>query len=374
MNTLSKINQEIKDLCEHLNGLMEIQKGENQSTRDGYVCANIRTYKWIDEDDVVSIALNQRVPQERIEDLKEEFSEDRLYDIERHCNEWEVECFKDNEYSNMRETLKYYREIAKKRKLDKEEKKVVRYGEAIELLELDEDDIKWLGRSGGWLGFIEDGDLFEWNQTSETAFAHNLFWEVKSDNVTNSEFNELYNHERDNWFNGIEKTPTKRQVVKFLENEIQYWNDYINAIDTVVDHIEGLAKGMNEVYLERLSDEISEWMEQEDVLADVENLTLTENQIAWIEGKTETANGFLTLAKKKDDENLITSQRVTLPIKQVKLLHEKLKAMSIDKDQVVKLGWNLKGYTIERAKNIGNDILIKAGCHNMLLSNFTRLI
>jgi hypothetical protein len=398
MNTttkpLSKVNEKISQLASRILEIEQYEANDDFNTREGNICANIKVYEWLDEDDVMKYIKNRNLSSIE-EDILEEFNETRLNGIYDHTCEDQVEylkeryegnCDLDNPYkeynlykrfydANFKAyPLNYYSHRDKKtNKLVKEwlgtnkhfyedfkafSKRKINYPEAYlknirqkkewEFKEWDRRSLInfecWqYGRRGGWFSICKNSELEDQQFVQSSTFytAINELEGIED----NAEFNQILSDELEI------QSKYKKEFIKEMEIFIESWTEKFEAIKYFVEEIEKAAKGFKECLVYQLTAEIDEFIA--DLNIDFSNCSI-----------------------KIEDDHVITSLGVKVKLIDFKTAFLKVSnifnSLKTDEKKPIKL--NVAGYFVEYAKRIEDDILIKAGCHKFSLNNINSVI
>jgi len=378
MKPLSKINQEIIDLYNRVEEIEEYDATSDFDTRDGRIVANIKTYSWIDQDDLLDIINPLNLTEAQKQDVLDEFDDERLNNIYYHSCEDFVRGWKDEledrchlndlvtrahaynfflqnkDSDSLREKYKFYFEyymkefeafkkrkkngyyqylayIRKKNKFDYEEAR---------RLDLISPEVWQLGRSGGWLSVCKKSVLED-----QRLDEHIGFYEVNRDD--NDAVNEAL---RDAFCSTSASYQEKRRLIGSMKYFIKSWEETFDAVTHYVTQIEKSRAGFKEGVLERLREEVGIF------LADY----------------SDAANCTIAM-----QEDLIkTSLGVTIPLSEFKEAYISF----LKKHQTFKPGdkFDFKvrvgNYTTQFAKIGETDTIIKAGCHKFSLNQIQQAI
>lgn len=373
---LSKVNQEIYDLCKRVDEIEETDYSSEFQTRDKMICANIKVYEWLDSDDVTQIITENNLSDFE-EEIMEEFDEDRLGNIYNHtCEDWvsgwkeqyEGNCdlmnFKNvwyvwnctqnfsskedaiNEIKS--ESAKYYVGVyfdsARKFKTRKEwvdyinKKNEADYKEYCKRDQICKFQVGQYGRSGGWLSICHQDEVdFDFENS-------NLVYEILRHDG-NDNFNEILNDYDYSYKN-------KGELIAELKKEIKTVDDKIAAINSIIDDIEGSKKHFKSSLLERLREEVLTFSNELDTVPEPNvAVSVEENMIKTTMGITVPYDDF---------------RKAFLSIKDALL--------ELKETEVLKINKRVGGYVVEKAINIGHDILIKAGCHKFSVKQIQTVI
>lgn len=279
MNTLKKLS------AAYLNLMSE---AEDFDTRDKYLVANIKTYIWLDKDDILKICKDRGLSEDRTEDVFEEFRS-RLDGIRDHCaenkiynfiemlgnksmyytnyyklareyerflngnletytnykgetyNHWNLKAFKKFQSKNY-SSEKYLNYLKRKHKTEMKEYETVSM--------FDPDDVYQWGRSGGWLSFAPS-NFFEDNDALMIA-----------------------ENPHDDYDTYKEKMQILRPAIHELKKKIE-------AVNWILNYVKSCKEGFKNYLLEQLEYEIGEYLSEE----------FTEDTIQAQEDKIKTSRG-----------------------------------------------------------------------------------
>jgi hypothetical protein len=389
LKPLSKVNEKIKELAAEIIEIESYSADDDFDTREKSICANIKVYEWIDEDDVLDIVKKHNI-QAHEEDILEEFNEDRRNSIHNHTSEYEVGYLKekhednvdlDNPYNEFKLyedfynnnfeayplTIRTYTDFKGKYLTTNKcyYENLVSFSERknnkpSEFLKELKSKNKWsfdewerrdlidfecwqYGRSGGWFSICKTSELE--NQEFESYdFYSDVSYLEGIDN--NDEFNEVLRDELQLF------SIDKKKFISEMETFINNWKDKKAAIEYYVAEIENNKKYFKANLIERLEQEINDFIEN-DLNIEFSNCNI------------------------EIQENLIkTSLGVTIDLKEFtdafKLLHSFLSNIKTDEKEPIKK--HVGGYFVEYAKGIKDDVLIKAGCHKFSLKNIKQVL
>lgn len=340
---LSKINQRILAACQELYDLVNRNHVSDFDERDGYLVANIRIRNWLSDSDLENAMLLAGVTQEKREEVESEFNDERLYGIMEHCTQWEIQYFKE--------------EFGSKSQIDERNGNYPysKFAAAVWLIDGESSDVWQFGRSGGWLSFTKKETLeFSNYDNDETVCAD----EMTGNNYesSNARFNEaieehLYRNIYKKNKRGGQKRVTldtyraKLELVARLEAAAQDIRDKVEACEVIVKWIEDCAKGFIETCREQLNHEVSEF---------------------WDEIKEDgTLIGIKSNASIRIDGDLIkTSLGASVPLDEAKKVFHSIEFVG----DFISIGKEVGKFKVENARRFGEDWLIKAGCHKLLLS------
>lgn len=364
---LSKINQTILDIINEMVEIEETEHHKDFDTRDGKICANIKVYEWMDEDDVKKVIADNNLSHFE-EEILEEFDEDRLNSIYNHnCEDWVTQwkeqyesncdlsdfnkCFMVYSYASqkdmtlesaisMRPNMKYYFEsnFEKARKFKTREawvKNVIEknkqeYDEWDKRNKIDKFEVWQYGRSGGWLSICDDNEVdFSFDDHSD------LIYDLKDfpPNGDNQKFNEIL--QEYDYF-----SKHKPDLIKELRQEITKVNEKLEAINSIVSEIEESKKYFKDSVLERLIEEINDFVGEEDLSSSNVSIDVDGNLVKTSLGISVRLNDF--------KEAFMT------------FAHN---AVNMKDGDVMPINVKVGNYFVNRAVKLKDDILIKAGCH-----------
>ncbi len=380
-NQISKINEKIYHLFTELENIQDIN--HDFDTRDGKIVANIKVYDWLDSDDVQNkIDLYPNLSDAQKEVIKEEFNEDRLNSIYNHTCETEVDYLKDKYESNVDltdyekvfktyyrahngegRTKDFYLELYPKHAFYTNEYwDICAKFKTIELFrahikkqdgacyqewekrnKIDKFECWQYGRSGGWFSICDE------DETKDCALENYGYWII-------DELTKAYNKDDNKAFNIAlqEAEINKKTIVSELEGYLKRHNDKIEAIQCIVDDIEGSTKYFKESLIDRLEMEIDTFVSEE-----LEGVNLLPNCTIKIEKDLIKTSKGVTVYLSEFKTNL----SILLP-----------KFQKMVKDEVLKIDKKVGDYLVEYATKTENDIIVKAGCHKFSLNNILQTV
>lgn len=389
---LSKVNQKISDLASQILDIESYNTNDDFNTREGSICANIKVYEWLDQDDINKVISDRNLESAK-DEIIEEFNEDRLNSIHNHVCEIEVDYLKEKyeqnvdldnpyleynlykryfesdfksfpltyksirdknnvlvkEWLNTNKSLyKSFTEFSKRKNNNPEY--YLNYLRELNEWEFKEWDKRSLinfecwqyGRSGGWFSICKESEL-----EGEEFESYDFYTPVEElEGIEdNKEFNRILNEEFD-----VNYT-TKKQLINEMETFIDNWNEKKEAIEYFVEKIEEDKKYFKESLTEKLSTEIEEF---------VNDLNIE----------------FSNCKIKIEDAKIKTTLGVSVDLKEFKTAFNKVKGifskLEVNEKKPIKL--NVGGYFVEYAKRVETDILIKAGCHKFSLNNINKVL
>jgi hypothetical protein len=381
MKTISKINETIFNLVSEIAELQDTK--HDFDTRSGKICANIKVYEWIDEDDVLTICKKKNISPKQAKKVLKEFNEDRLNNIHSHVCEDEIrslkEQYEDNcDLSNFAaifstwrranntdkitkefymETYKqdsyyidkYWNEAQKFTSLELWKKHIIKqagneYKEWQKRNFIDKFECWQYGRSGGWFSICDEDEA---NCTIlDDNYDSWLFDDLEKayNEDDNRQFNEVIN-------NYIDRE-TKQQFLKSLRSLLKDYNDKINAITEIVQDIEDGKKYFKENLLHQLDYEIDEFINNE-FLINKTNVTI----------KIENDKIKTSLGVTVDEIEFKNAFNLLLP-----------KFNSMNSKEKFSISKKVGNYFVEYAKKTKNDVIIKAGCHRFSLNNIMQVL
>lgn len=391
---LSKVNEKISDLAQQILDIESYNANDDFNTREGSICANIKIYEWLDEDDVNNVITKHNLQAEAPEIL-EEFNENRRQNIFNHHCEMEVmylkeryqdNCDLDDPYKAKQLYANFYYSDFKAWPVDimtyrdkegKIKKQTIwthehQYKEAFKFSlqknNTPEDYLKHLkkknawqfsewdrralinfevwqyGRSGGWLSICETSELE--GQEFESYDFYTAIEELTGI-YENDNFNQTLREELE-----ISYTD-KKAFINEMETFISEWNQKKEAIEYYINEIEESKKHFKSGLLSRLEEEILTYV-HEDLKAQESNVSIKieANQIKTTLGVSVDLNAF------------------KIALRDVKPLFNTLQTVG----QTVAIKRRVENYFVEYAKKVENDILIKAGCHRFSLNNINQVL
>jgi hypothetical protein len=373
---LSKINEEILSLAERVVEIEDYEAKSDFDTREGHIVANVKVYEWLSSNDVESV-ISKRGFEAHKEDILEEFNEARLDSIVNHTNEWEVDYVKEklegrvhvNDLGNraasynifLREGgdvnpddftqhtfyLKHYKKefanfFKRKNNSLKAYKKSLKKNNPWDWEENRRLDSftpavwSW-GRSGGWLSVCEtrelEGEEFDYYLTD------------LSSSLTNKEFND----ELELIAVGQKE---KRKLIQDMKYFISEWEFKKSAIEYYVNEIEENKKGIKEAYLDRLEQEVYDYVT--------------------VDLGVQTSNVSIEV----DGDLVKTSLGVSVDVTEftANLMELKPTFLGMKPGDVVQIGRKVGKYFVERATGIDGDVIVKAGCHKFSVNQMLNVI
>lgn len=391
---LSKVNEKIIDLAQQILDIESYNANDDFNIREGSICANIKVYEWLDEDDVKNIIKSENLQSNEFAIL-DEFNENRLNNIYNHHCEMEVmylkERYQDNcdlddpyhakklyanffykDFKAWPVDIKTYRDkdgkITKQTIWTYEHKYKEAFKFSMRKNNTPENYLKHLkkknawqfsewdrralinfevwqyGRSGGWLSICETSELEGQEFESLDYYTDVSYLEGIHDN---NEFNQVLNDELEVY------SKDKRNLIFEMETFISEWNQKKEAIEYYINEIEEVKKHFKSGLLERLEEEILTYV-HEDLKAQESNVSIKieANQIKTTLGVSVDLNAF------------------KIAFRDVKPLFKTLQTAG----QTVAIKRRVGNYFVEYAKKVENDILIKAGCHRFSLNNINQVL
>jgi len=369
MNT---INNTIQEKINRLIELQDYKAIDDFDTREGKICANIKVYDWLDEDDVIAY-IDKEYPRADRGAILEEFNEYRLNSIHSHTCENEVSYLKEkyegnvdiSDYGKIFQVYhqshnvegrgkEFYIELYPKKKyyietywdkvkefktLEEFKKHLIEidswgYNEYIHRGKIDKFECWQYGRSGGWFSICSEDEV----NFSDIIYYNYGYW-----------LTDLVNIDNDKEFNAAitEEGEDKKSLLKRINETIKNAEDKIDAIKEIVANIEEGKKYFKDSLLSELHYEIDTFIEET-------NTELKSNcTIEVTNDKVKTSLG-VSVKLEEFRDNLV------LYVPQFKAMVE---------GEEIKIHKQVGNYQIERAKKIEGDIIIKAGCHKFSLSN-----
>jgi hypothetical protein len=380
MKTISKTNEAIFSLVSTANDIQDEKHDFN--TREGLICANIKVYHWLDNDDVISVCDTQNYSKKQRKAILKEFNENRLNNVYNHVCEQEItfiqeqyqgncdisnydEIFKvwyratsithDKEfYLNLYPQSKYYIQVfwdeAKKfDSYDLWKNHIIKanqreYKEYQKRNRINKYEMYQYGRSGGWLSICKESEIES---------------EILADNYSYYIFDELeecYNAQDNHGFNQVinqylDRGETKRDFVKNLKSLIRDHRLKVQTIAEIVSDIEASKSGFKSCLLSQLEHEIGEFLETEFNY----NSNVT---IQLIDGKVKTSLGVTV-----NENEFKTALIEALP-----------SLMKLKRKKKFRIHKRVGNYFVEYAKKYKKDTIIKAGCHRFSLNNIAEVL
>ncbi len=378
-NSISKVNKKIYQLVNRLNELSEYNPRNYFNTREGMICANIKVYDWLDEDDVLKVCTDLGI--KKTKKVLKEFNEDRLNDIRNHVLEYETDYIKERYETNCdvsdfnkifivgryafdstiertkvlenRPELKYYIENYWDKALtfktfedfknDVTTNSGKEYEDWYKRSLIDKIEVWQYGRSGGWLSICNQDEL-NFEDIFDKEFSYG-FWGRLYD-AYNSDDNYAFNQALSEDAYTSENKP---KLIKTLEGIIADVEEKIDAVRYIIDQIEGSKKYFKECLLQQLEHEIRDFI---------------------------TENNDYNVQIKIVDDTIKTTLGVSVPLQEFKNTFN-LVAPHIEKLQrKEKFTINKKvgKYNVEYAKRKKDDVLIKAGCHRFSYNQIKQVV
>jgi hypothetical protein len=383
MKTISKINEKIYSLVSDIYFLDDATHDFN--TREGKICANIRVSGWIDEDDVLKICEDKNLSKKQTKKVLKEFNEDRLNNVYNHVCEdgvrnlkeqYEGNCdlsdynkiFKVWQYSNNKENnnkeyfleseyyknqkyyINQYFDAAKKFKTQKSwnahiiKNNEIEFKEFSKRAQIDKFEVWQYGRSGGWLSICDEDEAQ--SNILEDNYSYYIYDELKD--CYNDDNNQAFN----NVLNDYLSRETKNDFIKNLETLLNQQNEKTEAIEQIIEDIEGQTKYFKENLLNELDYEIGEFVSTEF------SVNKTNVKISIVEDKVKTSLGVTV-----DKEEFINAFTLALP-----------KINKLERKEKLSIKKQVGNYFVEYAKKTKNDIIIKAGCHRFSFNNIIEVL
>jgi hypothetical protein len=368
MKTISKANEKFYSL---LQKAVEINDDplQDYDTREGYICANIKVYEWLNSSDVEEHVKTLNLTPDEIELINEEFDEERLNSIYYHTCEMEVEYIKDfiggcahtnfnkakrafnyakNETSWPIELKFYFTQYAKQfeqyntiadfiKYLESEHAQ--EYAEFYHLQNLDEKNVWQFGRSGGWLSVAKKEELENFCQD-----AANLYWYLeKAYNADdNTEFNRIL---MEHAYRPINVADAREELTKNIQSDIESFEEKKAAIDWIINYIEEGKKYFKDTLTDRLTYEIDDFVNQYfDIEIQIQK---------YLSGKRDAIN----FIKEIEGEKIVTNFGAKVLIK------DAVKFIQAIKNKVNVIGQKIGPYTINKVLTEQSKTFVKIGCH-----------
>lgn len=376
-NKISKANQEIFELLQKANEINEFEPNQDYDTRESYICANIKVYEWLNDDDVKEVVKNLNDDDKEI--VLEEFNENRLNSIYNHVCQNETDYMKDfiggcshtnfnkakrafqeNLKNECSLSLRFYHEHFKKefskfkdlpsfiKHLEKTYSE--EYKEFYFLQMLDSKNVWQFGRSGGWLSVAKCTDLENFCEDSV-----NMFYELKESYYKddNNQFNEVlksfgYNYET--------LAQTRKRVLSEINSDIASFNEQKESIEWILGFIEKAKKGFKESLLHQLDFEINEFIN--------DNLSIDNKIDSYLNGDAKSLNSIESF----EDGIIKTNLGAKVTIEQA------IKAIQDIKEGKTVLGQKVGLFTIEKVVIRDNKTFVKIGCHVFNLEDIEKQI
>ncbi len=373
-----KLKDKIIKLSEKMDNAFEYL--EDLDTRSGYVCFNIKNHEFLSEDDLMTVLLDIGIDKPMIEDIGNEFNNERLWNIWHHTAEHEISWFREwidgcayNSYGYIYE--KYVKPIQEDGSLSNQEKdeKIKEVwsqwendSKCLDLLsKFDSKDVWQFGRSGGWLSLFKRSEI---NAHEENVLYTQDIASLIDDNygLTNKKLIDIIDDEI-----GINEL-TMTELYSTICSESDGLFEFVEAVKFVEQHIKDCLQGFHSQCLEILREEVVQYVDQEGIIINVKNISVDKE---WISGVKKHTNSLLALVRYDKNKDVI----------------ETSKGLSFSSDKFIKEFKNIGGFITEgvdikfnnhkifdkfylsRIKCVNDDYLIKAGCHNMLYSNINNI-
>lgn len=388
-----KSNEKLISLCERAQEIMDYDLNDDFNTRGSswgnneHIVANIKVYDWLDETDVLKL-IPEGTSDKRKKKILKEFNEERLNNIYSHVCEWEVECLKeqyeknvdiDDPYYNLNLYRLFYGSDFKSWpiKLNKEKRKdgtertwynlySYKYKE-FEAFSKRKNNTpedfwkqykkqhKWeieewnrraainfdcwqFGRSGGWFSVCKANTL---DFSDPDYFITNITEEIlNTKDITDYQINQII------W----QEDFTKKELVLALQEFVTDAEKKIETVKYYVNKIEEAKKHFKETLLDRLNEEIQEFISTQK--------------------PTEANTTF-----KVEDKKAKSSLGVTVPLEEFKQAYKGLlKVLKENNSKKVPYKVKVGSYTTEKAIRTKKDILVKAGCHIISLNQVKQIM
>jgi len=367
-NKISKANEHLFELLQKANEINDFNVSQEYDTRESYICANIKVYDWLDDEDVKTSCTALSINNEDKTNVLEEFNDERLSGIHSHICQTETDYIKDfiggcahtnfnkakrafieNSKNECSLNLKFYHNHFKKEfKRFKELSAFIKhlentyieeYKEFYFLQKLDSKNVWQFGRSGGWLSVAKCSDLEGFCQDSA-----NMLYDLKESYYKddNKEFNEVL---KSFGYSSETLTQTRKRILSEINSDIAQFNEQKEAIDWIIGFIEKAKKGFKSILLEQLNFEINEFVN--------ENLSIDGKIDSYLNGHENALNSIESIEDGKIKTNL--GAKVTI--------EQAIRAIQDIKDGKSIIGQKVGSFTIEKVVTRNNKTFVKIGCH-----------
>jgi hypothetical protein len=366
-NQISKANEQLFSLLSRANEINDYEVSSEYDTREKYICANIKVYECLNDDDVLKL-IPTGTSEDNKQDILTEFTSNRLNGIYEHVCNTEVEYLKDfvggcahTNFNNAKRAfnenlqsecslkLKFYHEHFK---TQFEQFKTLplfiqylettftnEYKEFYYLQMLDSKNVWQFGRSGGWLSIAESTDLENFCEDSA-----NLFYQLKDFYYAddNKQFNEAL---KDYSYSYENLEQTRKRLISETENEINCWNEKKEAIDWIISYIEEAKKAFKDSLRSQLEFEIDNFIN--------DNFSIDNKIDSYLNGETNILNSIALIEHDTIKTNL--GAKVTF--------EQAIKAIEDIKAGLNVIGQKVGVFTIEKIVTKNNKTFVKIGCH-----------
>jgi len=362
---------------------------DSQKFRDGYLVGNGRVYQWINEDDVMKMCTELALTGRQTIAVRGEFDNDRLNSIWGHCCEMESDAYADwmggCAYDDYRERARlygrylrlqeesctvcelesegrthlgkvsYYSRMAWNFKKFEEfrikgmsQQDVMKYYEKHHSEEIKQlGYLKTLGLSGkdayggkyptiteeGTACIHEDDDILTLVERIESA----------ANELTNKKFYDELLGRNDRW----QEWDSVKEVLNLINDCKERMNEMRDAVEFVHEYINGVTKNFKEILLDRLEQEIREFVANE--------YSIDER----VQQGLAKINTFVAV----DSDEVVTDLHAHAPTSRVKEVIELFKqGHNVE-------GYKIGSYTINRIFEIDGEHYFKVGCHLFKLSD-----
>jgi len=370
---MNKTNEKILALIRRGDEIADYEARGDFNIREGKICANIRVSGWIDADDVFEIEKKNNWGHLSAE-IEEEFGEDRLGGIYDHaCEEgvrnlkekYEDNCDLDkfdkvlamwysshNDYGKTKEDYlesvnnsyyvnMYWDDSLKCESYDKWAKQVKAmdgYAEWEKRSRIDNFECWQYGRSGGWLSLCDKNELETGYNPIEDNYGWHLICNLK-DAKTDKEFNAAF----------VEHGVTKKEFIGTSKMLIADFDNKVAALTEIVEDIEKQCKNFKDDVLYRLEEEMREFVSSCGPME--QNATVS-----------------------IDGELVKTSLGASVPKEEFMDAWVQLQPILAKLTETTKIGKRVGNYVVERAERVGDDVIIKAGCHKISYNNIVSIM
>ena len=363
---MNKTNEQIIALINRGDEIADYEAIEDFNIRERKICANIRVSGWIDADEVFEIEKKNNWGHLSAE-IEEEFGEDRINGIYSHACEdgvsnlkeqYEGNCDLDNyqaildvwhkshnDYGRTKEDyLKdngYYIEMYWDDSLkcktyqewEKQVKAMAGYSEWEKRSRISEFECWQYGRSGGWFSLCDKNELEKGVSPIEDSYGWHLIGALK-DAKTDKEINAAF----------VEHGITKKEFISTSKMLIADFDNKVAALTEIINDIEEQCSNFKADLLYRLEEEMREFV--------------------FSFGQMEQ-NATVSI----DGELVKTSLGASVPKEEFMDAWIQLQPILAKLTETTKINKRVGNYVVERAERVGDDVIIKAGCHKLSYNN-----
>lgn len=370
---MNKTNEKILALINRGDEIADYEAHGDFNVREGMICANIRVSGWIDADDVFEIEKKNNWGHLSAE-IEGEFGEDRLGGIYAHACEDGVTNLKEqyedncdlenyskifavwywahNDYGRTKEDYlkekkceyyinQYWDDSLKCEKYNEWERKVKKmagYAEWEKRSRIDKFECWQYGRSGGWFSLCDKNEVETGCNPIEDNYGWHLICNLKAAK-TDKEFNAAF----------VDHGITKKDFIADSQKFIADFDNKIAAIQEIVEDIEKQCKNFKDDVLYRLEDEMREFV--------FDFGPMQQNATVSIDG-----------------ELVKTSLGASVPKGEFMDAWVQLQPILAKLTETTKINKRVGNYVVERAERVGDDVIIKAGCHKISYNNIVSIM